>query len=291
MFRFNYIQEFVVLAETLNFSQTAERCYITQPTLSRHITELEEEIGAKLFDRTTRTVSLTPAGKIIYDSFRQILTTYRAGCETASCISAGNEGLLKISSPYYWTADFMEPAIRVFSKKYPNCDVRLISCQPMEGFQQVLSGESDILLSIRWSNISPSVRRSNVCRERLCAACLSDHPLAGRKSLRMEDLKGYDIVTLVWYPDASDSYTNMIRDRLAQSDVYPKVFYYTQQIDTLGLTLRQHPAAVGIFPYGVRHMDRSYLRFIPLTDESCCLDMCIYYLMDNGNPLIPCNTI
>ena len=62
MIKISYLREFVLLAETLNFSKTAEKSYITQPALSRHLALLEDEMGATLMERTTRKVSLTPAG-------------------------------------------------------------------------------------------------------------------------------------------------------------------------------------------------------------------------------------
>ncbi len=69
MIKLNYIQEYILLAETLNFSKTAEMSYITQPALSRHILVLEEEMGTKLLLRTTRNVQLTPAGEMVYEAF------------------------------------------------------------------------------------------------------------------------------------------------------------------------------------------------------------------------------
>ena len=69
MIKLNYIQEYILLAETLNFSKTAEMSYITQPALSRHILVLEEEMGTKLLLRTTRNVQMTPAGEMVYEAF------------------------------------------------------------------------------------------------------------------------------------------------------------------------------------------------------------------------------
>ena len=64
--KIKYLEEFVVLANCLNFSQTAQQLYMTQPVLSRHISALEQELGVKLFRRTTQSVALTQAGEVFF---------------------------------------------------------------------------------------------------------------------------------------------------------------------------------------------------------------------------------
>lgn len=68
-----HIRYFLVLAEELNFSRSAERLHITQPSLSRQIQELEKEIGAPLFYRTKRQVTLTNAGKVLVKKANEII--------------------------------------------------------------------------------------------------------------------------------------------------------------------------------------------------------------------------
>lgn len=68
----DYIKEFLVLAELCNYYETAKRLYITQPTLTKHIQRLEKNIGASLFDRSTRRVELTEFGKAFIPYARQM---------------------------------------------------------------------------------------------------------------------------------------------------------------------------------------------------------------------------
>ena len=121
MIKMEYIEEYVTLARTLNFSRTAERHYITQPALSRHIQLIEEEMGAVLLTRTTRSTELTPAGEAVYECFRSMLTLYSTARKQAQELSVSDNGIITINSPYYWTADHTEPLLSAFSVEYPMC--------------------------------------------------------------------------------------------------------------------------------------------------------------------------
>lgn len=72
---------YYALAQSLNFTQTASQQYITQPALSRSISSLEKELGIKLVNRTTHTVSLTPAGRVFAEECRKIISTYQERTE------------------------------------------------------------------------------------------------------------------------------------------------------------------------------------------------------------------
>lgn len=286
MIKLSYLNEFVTLAETLNFSKTAEMSFVTQPALSRHIAVLEEEMGTKLFARTTRSVALTPAGKAVYEEFRQMLQSFHAAREAADYLSTGKTGILKISSPYYWTEDFTEPVVRRFLAQYPMCEVRIGSCQPVDGLRDMREGESDLAIGVSLSDIESDIRRVPFASERLSVVCLREHPLTAVQSLSLEAVRGNALVSLGLGTKDFEGYNAFLLRLLAARGIHPHGLIYTQQIDTLGLTL-QKTGGVAIMPYGVRHMDRSYLSFIPLEDEDCVMPMCLYYRTDNGNPLIP----
>ena len=287
MIKLDYVQEYLTLAETLNFSKAAEQCYITQPAFSRHIAQIEEEMGAKLFERDTRNVRLTPAGEAVQRQFRGMMQCYELAREQAQFLAAGRTGALALMSPYYWTEKFSEPVVARFREQYPGCDVYISSCQPVEGLQSMFDGQADIALSMEMASVDPSVRRVPFAREQLAVAVLDDHPLADRPSIRLEDLKDEVFVSLkLGETDAGDTNVTYITNRLKQHGIHASRIVYTQQIDTLGMTMRGC-GGVSVMPYSIRHMDRSYLRFIPLEDEDSTISMCLYYRTDNDNPLIP----
>ncbi|MDO5794928.1 MAG: LysR family transcriptional regulator [Turicibacter sp.] len=286
MIKISYIQEYITLSECLNFSKAAELTYITQPALSRHIAMIEKSMGAKLFERNTRAVKLTPAGQAVYENFCDILSSYEKAKEQASFMSTGKTGILKISSPYYWTEDFTEPIVLHFVQTHPNCDVQIISCQPITGMHDIYEGRADITINIMSDEINDSLRRVTFTKERLCILVRSDHSLAQRNSVKMEELKDESLIFIGEDSKAFRSFNTSILNMLTAKGVKAHQVYYTQQVDTVGMTIKQ-TGGVCILPYGVRHTDRSYVNAIPLEDSECELNMCIYYSADNENLLIP----
>ena len=109
--RIDYIREFVRLADTMSFSKASEDLFISQPSLSRHISLLEAELGVRLVDRNTRNAALTAAGRALYGDFTRLLDADRAIGEHARALSDGYSAQLRISSPLYWDAAFIEPMV------------------------------------------------------------------------------------------------------------------------------------------------------------------------------------
>lgn len=286
MIELSYIYEYIVLAETLNFSRAANICYITQPALSRHIAAIEEEMGGKLLERTTRSVKLTPAGRSVYTSFKDIWQEYDSAKEQTKVLSAGIHGMLRLSSPYYWTEDFTEPVIRQFRRELPLCDVMVTSCQPNEGLVNLSEERTDIAVYPYVPDVDSRIRRVPFADEKLCVICRKDNPVAKKESVRADELTDELFVFTCQFNSDYDQYNRLIRSLLNAHGVYVKNSQFTQQVDTVGLTI-QETDGVCIMPYGVRNMNRSYLKAVPISDEDCRMRMCLYYKIDNTNPLIP----
>lgn len=284
MLKLSYLAEYVMLAKTLNFSKTAEQMYITQPALSRHITMIEKQMGAKLFLRDTRNVSMTPAGHEVYSAFIEILDKYQLAREKAQMLSSGQSGSLIISSPYYWTADYTEPIVERFFVKYPLCQIKILPCEPPDGLANVVSGQSDIVLTTQTgTQMDVSLRQFAFTSERLAVVMPAENFGSAPKSIRMEELV---CETYVFLGGSYDIYYPALFAIFEKYNIRPKRIVYAQQIETLGLTIRS-TGGISILPYCVRHMNRDYLITIPLEGDDFDVPLCFYYRADNPNPLIP----
>ena len=285
--KFQYIREFIKLAETLNFSRAAEISFITQPALSRHISILEEELGAKLLIRDTRKVELSESGKIVYDAFKEMLSIYNNVQLQVSALSSGLSGALTFSSPYYWTADFTEPLVQRFLEKQPDCDIKVLSCIPTEGLQDVIDGKSDlsICFDVQIEKQNPIIRSVPFATERVCVFVDQKHPLADKSSLRLEDLAGNNFVLMS--DDTYPQFMENLKQLLASRGISTPNIHVIRgdQIDMTGMVLQQ-TGRVGLMLSCLRYMNRSYLRCIPLEDDECLIPLCLFYRMDNTNPLL-----
>ena len=109
---------FIAVADCLNFTKAAEKLYISQPTLSRYISELEETMEVELFERTTRRVVLTKAGKLFYDESLQIIKKYDALINRVARLGTGLSGTLKWAILNCLRRIFCPLPLEVFMKSF-----------------------------------------------------------------------------------------------------------------------------------------------------------------------------
>jgi DNA-binding transcriptional LysR family regulator len=122
---------FVVLCEELNFTRAAEKLNMSQPTLSRRIKRLETQVGCTLFDRSTRHVSLTPAGHALLAGSRLALADMERGVEDARRASRGSPSRLRLGVTLSGDADLVPSILRSFRQRHPSVEV-LIDRAPTE---------------------------------------------------------------------------------------------------------------------------------------------------------------
>ncbi|MGV9378857.1 LysR family transcriptional regulator [Nonomuraea sp. NPDC003707] len=169
----------VAVAETANFTRAAERCRVVQSALSHQIARLERELGARLFDRTSRRVTLTPAGEAFLPAARQALdAAERARAEVAAA-SGELRGRLAIGAIPTVTAVDLPSALKSFHVRHPQVRITLRVGASDELAEQVRQGALDIA----FLGLPPSVRPKGVrglvlARGELVAVVAPGHPLA-----------------------------------------------------------------------------------------------------------------
>lgn len=145
----DHFREFIVLADTLNFRTAAARLFVTQPTLSRHIAKLEEELGAPLFTRTTTSVALTAFGASILPDAREMTACYERVLEQSPAHRL--HGTLRIGGFIRQpaVAALLKRAIDRFRSTYPDVDISVTDCNVADPTDPLLSGSYDVMLSPR----------------------------------------------------------------------------------------------------------------------------------------------
>ena len=142
------LKYFVSIAQILNFTQAAKTHYITQPAISHQITELENEVGTKLFVRSKQRVVLTAAGEAFLSYAINILDTADAATIKARNIATGKEGYLYISAVPTCSKALKELLI-IFKEKYPNIDVRVDFSTGREQRAAISKNEYDFYFSFK----------------------------------------------------------------------------------------------------------------------------------------------
>ncbi|ARQ67484.1 LysR family transcriptional regulator [Streptomyces marincola] len=187
----------VTVAETNNFTRAAERCLVVQSALSHQIARLERELGAKLFERTSRRVRLTPAGEAFLPAARQCLeAAERAVAEVAAAVGEIRGRLAVGLIPTVAAVDITR-ALRDFRERYPHVRVGLRVGASEDLVEQVRQGAVDVaFLGLPTTSRPEGVASRELARDRLVAVVAPDHPLAGRSSVSLRRLSSEVFVDL-----------------------------------------------------------------------------------------------
>ncbi|WP_370619062.1 LysR substrate-binding domain-containing protein [Mumia qirimensis] len=190
------LRAFLAVADELHFGRAAERLHVAQPPLSRTIKQLERELGTRLFDRSTRSVSLTASGLALLAPAREVLDAVRRAEGAVRSAVDGEVGLVRISFAGLSTHRIVAQLARSVRSRHPGITLQLSSqnfAQP--AMRKVVDGETDVALG-RWDVVPSAVHAKVVARDRLVVAVPDTHPFATARSLSIGDLAGEPFVSL-----------------------------------------------------------------------------------------------
>jgi LysR family hydrogen peroxide-inducible transcriptional activator len=192
---FHQLRYICAIAETGSFSRAAERCQVAQPSLSQQVLKLEEDLGAKLFDRLGRSVRLTEAGRAFLPHARSILSqmeTARSSVANKCADVRGSVavGVIPTIAPY-----LMPRYTTAFAKKYREAKLRIVEeTTPIlvESLRDLSIDMAILALPLRHKDLELFPLRT----EPLFAVLPKYHPLAANQSLALKDLRGESFVML-----------------------------------------------------------------------------------------------
>lgn len=139
-----HVRYFLAVAETLNFTAAARRLNISQPPLSQQIADLEREVGARLFERHSRNVELTKAGRIFHRHAEALMAQAKRATSEARAVGQGSEGVLHVAATSSVIYSGLAPRIADFRKE--NAGVRIVihELSPHEQLEQLITKRVDI---------------------------------------------------------------------------------------------------------------------------------------------------
>jgi DNA-binding transcriptional LysR family regulator len=183
------LRAFAAVAEELHFGRAAVRLHMDQPPLSQRIKALEEELGARLFSRTSRSVALTAAGRLFLERARDILARAEEAAEAATAAGRGEAGRLRIG--------FMGPAmdgplpfaLRDFRERYPKVSLELLEKGSAGQAEDILAGRLDAGFVRLFGDTPRGLAAELFVREPYVAALPSGHALAGEGRIPLAALR------------------------------------------------------------------------------------------------------
>jgi DNA-binding transcriptional LysR family regulator len=190
------IEIFLTLAEELHFGRTAERLRVSQARVSQSIKQQERRIGGALFERTSRNVRLTPLGERLRDRLHAGYGEIMAGIDEAAAAARGQAGTLTVGA-MATQHQAIAAVLDLFRQRYPQCELRMREILPSDPFGGLRAGRVDVgllWLPVREPDLAVG---PTLHTEHLVLAVASDHPLASRERIEIEELGDYAVV----YPD------------------------------------------------------------------------------------------
>lgn len=279
-----HFRQFLTLSKYLNYSTAAESMFITQPALSRHISALERELDIKLFDRTTQSVKLTPAGEMFRDRISALVDDYDDICSRMRILKSGYSRRLRISVPYYAMNDYLGSVPERFSSKYPEVKLQYIIGDPNEAFEALV--EKNVDLAITASYPMPNMNgleRQDLFEERLGVLINKNDPLASRKELSLTDLRDYDFFSVGNnYFSASWHHTVSMCRRAGFTPKGPALF---NQMEALFMGIRRGDG-ITVIGRHLRTADSEKIAYVPLSEPYCKRKVCVWYDRENENEAV-----
>ncbi len=190
-----HIQYFLAVAEHLSFTKAAAALHVSQPALSQQVRQLEESLGAQLFDRSGRTTRLTDAGEFYLQYVRRASQELREATRAIHDVSDLSRGSLRVAVTPTFTTYLVGPVVEAFHSRYPKItlSVKEISQERME--ELLLAGELDV--GIAFEEItSPYIDSVLLLDETLALVVSHTHPLAKEKSVGLQTLNAESLVLL-----------------------------------------------------------------------------------------------
>ncbi len=272
--------EFLVLAETLNFSSASRELFISQPTLSRHIQLLEKELGFKLVNTSSHAVSLTKEGEDAVLTFRKIVKEYDRFCERGRKTSSQLSGKIRLGLLYYSIEDVFSDFIPEFKNKYPAIRLDVIGYQPHQLYEDLLSGKLDVGQVFSSGKEDSLLKYQKITDQQMIAMLQSSHPLACRESISFQDLSKEKLIVLT-----EDTFSRKQTDSLLkQRRVRFEDIIETETIESVPHIIRKY-GGVHITGGSVRKQGGKGIAYLPLSDRQARTTIYLACLKSNTDPL------
>ncbi len=279
---FLQIQYFLKTAACMNFSQAAKELYVTQPSVSRQIKQLEQELGYPLFVRTQKNaIRLTPAGIVFQDAFSQMQTIYSRAAETAQSLTNHYPMQLKIGIGSGW--DMSTALLRVktqLTQHYPQAELLFESQDFRELRHRIRSGELDVMICTKTSLIDfDGLAVQEIANLESRAYVKKGLLRPENEPLAAADFQGQTLLMLSQEESPLAMELALLQFQARQITVVPK---YLPNRDSILQALLLGEGVTVFDPY-MRFSNDPRLTFFNLEDD---IPVCVAWSKHNPNPLI-----
>lgn len=260
-----HLRYFLAVAEELNFRRAAERLNISQPPLSMQIAQLERELGARLFDRSSQRVTLTMAGRIFLGHARDILAHVKDAARDVRLVADGEVGEIRIG--YTQSSEFLHvlpAAINEFRQRYPKTSFTLDQMRSAEQLAAITEQRIDIgIFRLPEGDHGRGVELIPFYEDPPVLAVRAGSPLAEGADVAMRDLQDQMFIST---PTSAASGLRDVLMKLCRNAGYlPHIVQEASEVPTI-LGLAAAGIGIAVVPSLARRMGVDQLVFLPIRD-------------------------
>ena len=189
------LRAFVAVARTGSFTLAAESLFVTQSALSGLIKELEQSLGVRLFDRSTRRIHLSDVGRTVYPLIDKILHDLDGVLDEVTNLKALKKGLVRVAAPQLMSCTLLPEVIAAYRAAHPDVRIALVDCAVESVVSRVFSGEVDFGVGPE-RDPNSDIDAATLFTLPFFAVFPPDHPWAARHEIRWTDLVDHPLITL-----------------------------------------------------------------------------------------------
>jgi DNA-binding transcriptional LysR family regulator len=228
-----HLHAFVAIAELGSFSGAAEKLHLTQPAISKRIALLEDHLGSRLFDRVSRQVILTNAGKILLNKARLILSEVAATQRAIADLSGQIQGQLSIATSHHVGLHYLPPVLREFSSLYPQVKLDLHFLDSEQAYDEILQGRYDLAIVTLSPEQDARFQSYSIWHDQLHFVAAPEHPLATQPHLQLADLTRHQAIL----PDLNTYTTKLVKHLFDQENLPLNINMVTNHLESIKMML------------------------------------------------------
>ncbi|GAA2889489.1 LysR substrate-binding domain-containing protein [Streptomyces mexicanus] len=284
MFTLAQLTGFVAVAEELHFGRAAERLRMTQPPLSRQIQLLENDLQVRLFDRTNRTVRLTPAGRAFLVEARRLLKQAETAALSARRVAAGGAGNLAVGFTAAGAYAVLGALLELIREALPEVEVTLKEMVTRDQVEQLREGGLDLGL-VRPPVTAVDLETRSALREPLLAALPVGHPLAeGEGALEVTAFDGQPLI--MYSPVEARYFHDLVVSVFSAARIAPVYTQYLSQVHSI-LALVGGGWGVALVPAAAAQLRYATVVFRPVRlPDPEPVELTLAWRRGNDNPAL-----
>lgn len=253
------LRAFVALAQTKSFTAAAKQIHITQSALSALVRELEEEVGSRLFDRTTRSVDFTAAGLELLPVAQRVLHDLNGGLEVLRDLNLKRRGRVTVAVTPLLAASFVPSVCAALGRRFPELRVVVHDRLAADNIHGVRSGEADLAIG-NFGPVSDDMALTLIEGSRVGVVVPRGHRFAARRGVNWAQLVGEPLILL----NKESAFRQVVEQALSRAEVMQEPAYEVAYMGT-AIGLAQEGLGVAICPLHVaRSLDSTLARFVPM---------------------------